>query len=137
MKKNIFLALDFDSLDKALKTVDETKEYLAGIKIGLELYSAIGLDGIKKLEVFNLPVFLDTKIFDIPNQVSKTLKIISKIKLIKYFTIHSLGSLKMLEAAKKSTEGTNLNLLAVTLLTSWDSEDLDNLGIKRCQIKVA
>ena len=130
MKKNIFLALDFDSLDKALKTVDETKEYLAGIKIGLELYSAIGLDGIKKLEVFNLPVFLDTKIFDIPNQVSKTLKIISKIKLIKYFTIHSLGSLKMLEAAKKSTEGTNLNLLAVTLLTSWDSEDLDNLGIK-------
>ena len=36
----------------------------------------------------------------------------------------------MLEAAKKSTEGTNLNLLAVTLLTSWDSEDLDNLGIK-------
>jgi orotidine-5'-phosphate decarboxylase len=130
MKKNIFLALDFDSLDKALKTVDETKEYLAGIKIGLELYSAIGLDGIKKLEVFNLPVFLDTKIFDIPNQVSKTLKIISKIKLIKYYTIHSLGSLKMLEAAKKSTEGTNLNLLAVTLLTSWDSEDLDNLGIK-------
>ena len=82
MKKNIFLALDFDSLDKALKTVDETKEYLAGIKIGLELYNTIGLSGIKKFEIFNLPVFLDTKIFDIPNQVSKTINVISKLKLI-------------------------------------------------------
>ncbi len=139
MKKNIFLALDFDSLDKALKTVDETKEYLAGIKIGLELYNTIGLSGIKKFEIFNLPVFLDTKIFDIPNQVSKTINVISKLKLIKYFTVHSLGSLKMLEAAKKSTQGTNLNLLAVTILTSWDSEDLDSLGIKNnlnTQIKI-
>ena len=139
MKKNIFLALDFDSLDKALKTVDETKEYLAGIKIGLELYNTIGLSGIKKFEIFNLPVFLDTKIFDIPNQVSKTINVISKLKLIKYFTVHSLGSLKMLEAAKKSTQGTNLNFLAVTILTSWDSEDLDSLGIKNnlnAQIKI-
>ena len=64
MKKNIFLALDFDSLDKALDVTDQTKEYLAGIKIGLELYSVIGLQGIKELEKFKLPIFLDTKIFD-------------------------------------------------------------------------
>jgi len=50
MKKNIFLALDFNSLDKALDTTNQTKEHLAGIKIGLELYSSIGLEGIKKFE---------------------------------------------------------------------------------------
>ena len=81
MKKNIFLALDFNSLDKALKTTEETKDYLAGIKIGLELYSVIGLKGVKEFEKFKLPIFLDTKIFDIPNQVAKTIKIISEIKI--------------------------------------------------------
>ena len=61
MKKNIFLALDFNSLDKALQITEKTKDYLAGIKIGLELYSVIGLDGLKNFEKFNLPIFLDTK----------------------------------------------------------------------------
>ena len=78
MRKNIFLALDFDSLDKALQVTDQTREYVAGIKIGLELYSAIGLKGLKEFEKFKLPIFLDTKIFDIPNQAAKTIKVISK-----------------------------------------------------------
>ena len=100
MKKNIFLALDFNSLDKAIGITEKTKDYLAGIKIGLELYSVVGLDGLKNFEKFNLPIFLDTKIFDISNQVAKTINVIKKNKNIKYLTIHSLGSLEMLEAAK-------------------------------------
>ena len=129
MKKNIFLALDFDSLDKALDITDKTKNYLAGIKIGLELYSVIGLDGIKEFDKFKLPIFLDTKIFDIPNQVAKTIKVISSIKSIRYFTIHSLGSLEMLEAAKKAAIDTNLELLAVSVLTSWNKSNLEQIGI--------
>ena len=129
MKKNIFLALDFNSLDKALEVTHHTKDYLAGIKIGLELYSAIGLKGLKELEKFKLPIFLDTKIFDIPNQVAKTIKIISKFKSIKYFTIHSLGSIEMLQAAQKAAIGTNLEFLAVSVLTSWNKKDLENIGI--------
>ena len=130
MKKNIFLALDFNSADKALEVTDKTKDYLAGIKIGLELYSAIGLKGIQEFEKFNLPIFLDTKIFDIPNQVAKTIKVISNIKAIKYFTIHSLGSLEMLQAAQDAAAGTNLEFLAVSVLTSWDRKDLELIGIK-------
>ena len=129
MKKNIFLALDFNSLDKALEVTHQTKDYLAGIKIGLELYSTIGLKGVKEFEHFKLPIFLDTKIFDIPNQVTKTIKVISKLKFIKYFTIHSLGSLEMLEAAQKAVANTNLELLAVSVLTSWDKKDLERIGI--------
>ena len=130
MKKKIFLALDFNALDRALEVTDQTKEYLGGIKIGLELYNAIGLDGIKKFEKFKLPIFLDTKIFDIPNQVVKTIKIISCLKAVKYFTIHALGSLEMLQAAQKAASGTNLELLAVSILTSWERKDLEQVGIK-------
>ena len=129
MRKNIFLALDFNSINKALDVTDQTKEYLAGIKIGLELYSSIGLKGLKEFEKFKLPIFLDIKIFDIPNQVSKTIKVISAFKSIKYFTIHSLGSLEMLEAAKKAASGSNLEFLAVSVLTSWDKKDLEHIGI--------
>ena len=129
MKKNIFLALDFNSLDKALDITNQTKEYLAGIKIGLELYNIIGLKGVKEFEKFKLPIFLDTKIFDIPNQVAKTVKVISNLKAVKYFTIHALGSLEMLQAAQKAAKGTDLEFLAVSILTSWDKRDLEQIGI--------
>jgi len=128
MKKNIFLALDFNSLDKALDVTHQTKEYLAGVKIGLELYSTIGLEGIKEFEKFKLPIFLDTKIFDIPSQVAKTIKVISKFEAIKYFTIHALGSLEMLQAAQIAARGTKLEFLAVSILTSWDKKDLEQIG---------
>jgi orotidine-5'-phosphate decarboxylase len=129
MKKNIFLALDFNSLDKALDITHQTKEYLAGIKIGLELYSTIGLEGIKEFEKFKLPIFLDTKIFDIPNQVARTIKVISKLEAVKYFTIHALGSLEMLQVAQKAAKGTNLEFLAVSVLTSWVKKDLEQIGV--------
>ena len=129
MKKNIFLALDFNSINKALDVTNQTKEYLAGIKIGLELYSTIGLEGVKEFEKFKLPIFLDAKIFDIPNQVSKTIKVISSIKAVKYFTIHALGSLEMLQTAQEAVNGTSLKLLAVSVLTSWDKKDLELIGV--------
>ena len=129
MRKNIFLALDFNSLSKALEVTEKTKDYLAGIKIGLELYNTIGLAGIKEFDNFNLPIFLDTKIFDIPNQVSKTIKVISDIKSIQYFTIHAMGSLEMLEAAQKAVTGTKLEFLAVSILTSWNKSNLEQVGI--------
>ena len=129
MKKNIFLALDFNSLDKALEVTNQTKEYLAGIKIGLELYSTIGLNGVKEFEKFKLPIFLDTKIFDIPSQVAKTIRVISNFKTVKYFTIHALGSLEMLHAAQKAASGTDLEFLAVSVLTSWEKKDLEQICV--------
>ena len=139
MKKNIFLALDFDSLNKALEITERTRDYLAGIKIGLELYNTIGPIGVREFDKFNLPIFLDTKIFDIPNQVMKTVKVISKTKSIQYFTIHALGSLEMLEAAQKATAGSSLEILAVSILTSWNKNNLEQIGIThdvKDQIKI-
>ena len=129
MRKNIFLALDFDSFNKALEITEKTKDHLAGIKIGLELYNSIGLAGIKEFDKFKLPIFLDTKIFDIPNQVAKTIKVISRVKSIQYCTIHALGSLEMLETAQKTTTGNSLEFLAVSILTSWNKSNLEQIGI--------
>ncbi len=131
MKKNIFLALDFNSLKRALYVTKKTKKYIAGIKIGLELFNTIGLKGLKHFNSFNLPIFLDTKIFDIPNQVAKTIKVVKKYKNIEYFTIHAMGSLEMLKSAKKATKGSKIKLLAVSVLTSWNKKDLELIGIKR------
>ena len=139
MKKNIFLALDFNSIDKAMEVTEKTKDYLAGIKIGLELYNVIGLDGLKNFEKFKLPIFLDTKIFDISNQITKTINVIKKNTAIKYLTIHSLGSLEMLKAAKNAASGSNLEFLAVSILTSWNEKDLEKIGIKNSikdQVKI-
>ncbi len=130
MKKNIFLALDFNSLDKALDITDKTKDYIAGVKIGLELYNVIGLDGLKNFKKFKLPIFLDIKMFDISNQVTKAINVIKKNDAIKYLTIHSLGSLEMLKAAKNAASDSNLEFLAVSILTSWNENDLKKVGIK-------
>ena len=131
IKKNIFLALDFSSVKKAIYVTNKTKNYLAGIKIGLELFNKIGLKGIKQFDKFNLPIFLDTKIFDIPNQVAKTLQVVKKFKNVEYYTIHSMGSLNMLKAAKKATKGSKIKLLAVSVLTSWNRNDLKIIGINQ------
>ena len=84
---------------------------------------------MKEFEKFKLPIFLDTKLFDIPNQVAKTINIILEYKCIKYFTIHAFGSLEMLQAAQKIANNTNLEFLAVSVLTSWNKKDLELIGI--------
>ena len=71
MKKNIFVALDFNSLEKALDVTSKVKDQIAGVKIGTELYAICGTEGLKKFDEFNIPIFLDLKLNDIPNQVKK------------------------------------------------------------------
>ena len=129
--KNIFLALDTDNFSNGLKIIEQVKDKIAGIKIGLELINSIGPKEIASLDQFNLPVFFDGKFFDVPNQVSKTILALSKFKAIKYLTLHALGSKDMLEAAKQAATQTNIKLLAVSVLTSWDQNDLNNIGIDK------
>jgi len=61
--------------------------------------------------------------------VAKTIKVISNIKSIQYFTIHALGSLEMLQAAQKAAAGSSLEFLAVSILTSWNNNNLQQIGI--------
>ena len=57
MKKNIFLALDFNSLEKAFSTAKKLKDQIAGVKIGTELYAICGTEGLKKFKKLGIEIF--------------------------------------------------------------------------------
>ena len=62
MKKKIFVALDNSEISDALNITKEIKDYIAGIKLGLEFFTKNGPKGIEAFSVFNIPIFLDLKI---------------------------------------------------------------------------
>ena len=127
MKKNIFVALDFNSLNQALETTRKIKDKIAGVKIGTELYTICGNEGLNEFKKIGVDIFLDLKLGpEIPNQIRKTVSALSSLKIIKYLTIHTSGDYEMLKAAKESAG--SIELLGVTVLTS--QSNLQNLGIK-------
>ncbi len=126
MKKNIFLALDFNSLEKALSTAKKLKDQIAGVKIGTELYAICGTEGLKKFKELGIEIFLDLKLHDIPNQVKKTVSAIASLKSIKYLTVHTSGNYEMLKAAQEAAG--SIELLGVTVLTS--QSNLEGVGVK-------
>ena len=127
MKKNIFVALDFNSLEKALDTTKKIKDQIAGIKMGTELYAICGTEGLKKFKELNVEIFLDLKLHDIPNQVKKTVAAIASLKNVKYLTVHTSGNYEMLKAAQEAAAG-SIDLLGVTVLTS--QSNLEGVGVK-------
>ena len=126
MKKNIFVALDFNSLEKALDVARKLKDHVAGIKIGTELYAVCGNEGLKKFKDLGLEIFLDLKLHDIPNQVKKTVTAINILKSVNYLTIHTSGNYEMLKAAQENSS--EIELLGVTVLTS--ESNLESIGVK-------
>ena len=133
MKKNIFVALDFSSFDKALDVANSVKNDAAGLKITNELFAICGKDGISKLANIGLEIFLDIKVHDVPNTVKKTVASIASLKTVKYLTVHTSGGYDMLKAARDAAD--NLELLGVTILTSQPASKeqvklLADLGIK-------
>ena len=69
MKKNIFVACDFSSQDEAVNLIEQIKNHIFGIKVGLQYVTSTGIDGVKALAKFNLPIMYDVKAFDIKNTV--------------------------------------------------------------------
>ena len=127
MKKNIFVALDYNSLEKAIDVTKKIKNQIAGVKIGTELYAVCGVEGLKKFKEMGVEIFLDLKLHDIPNQVKKTITAIANLKATKYLTIHISGNVEMLKAAQEAASG-SIDLLGVTVLTS--ETNLKEIGIK-------
>ena len=126
MRKNIFVALDFNSLDKAFNVAKKLKDEIAGVKIGSELYAVCGTEGLKTFKQLGLEIFLDLMLHDIPNQVKKTVTAIAALNNVKYLTIHTSGNLEMLKSAQESAG--KMELLGVTVLTS--QSDLEGIGVK-------
>lgn len=126
IKKSIFCALDFKKISEAKKLLNIISSEIGGIKIGLELFIANGPKVIKEFKKFNLPIFLDLKLHDIPNTVFEAIK--SSIDMEPdYLSIHisgGSGMLKKISSIKKRPK-----LIGITLLTSLDGKNLKEQGI--------
>ena len=131
--RNIFIACDTSNTNLVKKIIKNTqfkiKGYKIGYKFGIEFfYSKDGRQFIKKLKVKNL--WLDKKIFDIPNTSFAAIKSLKDLKNISYITVHISGGLEMLKAVKKASKKYNkkLKILGVTVLTSFSNSSIKRIG---------
>lgn len=129
-KQPIFVAVDTNNHKRASEIINATKNYIYGVKFGLEFFcSKGGREAVKKFKNKNVKIFLDLKLKDIPNTVYKAVKSLRDISP-DYLTIHASGGLEMMKAAKKAQSETNkkMKILAVTILTSLTNKDLKQMG---------
>tara|TARA_B100001989_G_C24473629_1_gene430568 strand:+ start:54 stop:761 length:708 start_codon:yes stop_codon:yes gene_type:complete len=131
-KNPIILALDVNSLTKAQSIVSDLKNYIGGIKIGMEFFNSFGPEGVRDISKFDIPIFLDLKLHDIPITIYKTIKTLMELD-IAIINVHASGGRDMLEAAVKArdeSDNKSTKLIAVTVLTSLDDNDIKEIGYR-------
>ena len=127
MNKNIFVACDVSSQKEILNLLELIHEDISGIKIGLQYITQRSPEEIKELSKFNKPIFYDGKFFDIKNTLIESVKSLENLN-INFATVHLLNGLDALKAANQAAQKININLLGVSVLTSFNNEDLEILG---------
>lgn len=125
--KNIFVACDVSSQKEILDLLSKIHEKISGIKIGLQYITQSSPEDIKELRKFNKPIFYDAKFFDIKNTLVSSIKSLEELK-VSYATVHLLNGLDSLKAANDVAKKINVNLLGVSVLTSFDDNELKQLG---------
>jgi len=126
----VFCAVDTPDLALAEKLVDSLKGRIGGVKLGLEFFLAHGVDGYRPIATKGLPIFLDVKLHDIPNTVAGAVSSLLPLSPA-FMTIHAAGGKAMMRAAADAAAKAGNyrpKLLAVTVLTSLDAEDLSAVG---------
>lgn len=126
----LILALDLETREEALAMLDRLGDSLDWVKIGLQLFTAYGPDFVREIADRGYKIFLDLKLHDIPNTVAKAVQSIATLP-VKLLTLHASGGGEMLEWANKARadHAPELNLLAVTVLTSMDEAQLRSLNV--------
>jgi orotidine-5'-phosphate decarboxylase len=125
MKNPIIVALDVESADEARALVRRLTPEVTFYKVGMELYAAAGIDFVRELVGQGLHVFLDLKFYDIPETVRRAVAAVARSG-VRFLTIHAVPS--VMRAAVEGKGESKLQLLGVTVLTSFGPEDLADLG---------
>ena len=129
----IFCAIDRPDLEGALALARAVAPHVGGVKLGLEFFIAQGPRGVAAVAEAGggMPVFLDLKLHEIPNTVAGAVRAVGGLGAA-YLTVHAAGGPAMLEAAASAAAGLAVppRLLAVTVLTSLDREDLARTGVR-------
>jgi orotidine-5'-phosphate decarboxylase len=131
LDSRVIVALDFDVADSALALADQLNPAECKLKVGKELFVVAGPQLIKSLTDRNFDVFLDLKFHDIPNTVAKAVSAAADLG-VWMTNVHASGGSRMMAAAKQALEqhGSDMLLIAVTVLTSLDDSDLHQVGIE-------
>jgi len=124
-RERLIVALDLPSVEQAEKLVDTLGDAVAFYKIGYQLGFAGGLLLAERLAVAGKQVFVDMKLHDIGNTVAQGVRSIAKLGA-SFLTVHAYP--QTMHAAVDATADTNLRILAVTVLTSYDDADLAAAG---------
>jgi orotidine-5'-phosphate decarboxylase len=127
MRERLIVALDVPSASEAQKLVARIGDVAGIYKVGLQLFVAEGPSIVRDLVSSGRRVFLDLKLHDIPTTVALAVKSAAELR-VDMLTIHASGGAAMLRAATEAAAG-RLNLLAVTVLTSLNDEDMQEIGV--------
>jgi orotidine-5'-phosphate decarboxylase len=125
MTNPVIVALDVPSAEEARALVARLRPVVSFFKVGLELYAAAGMSFVRELVAQGSDVFLDLKFYDIPETVKRAVRQ-AAASGARFLTVH--GSGPVMRAAVEGRESAPLRLLGVTVLTSFDEEDLRDLG---------
>jgi orotidine-5'-phosphate decarboxylase len=131
-RQRLIVALDVPDTRQAMRLVAELEGTCTWFKVGLELFVAAGPAVLEPIIARGHSVFLDLKLHDIPNTVAAAVRSAAGLG-VRMLTVHAGGGPAMLAAAKAALAGTAHppELLAVTVLTSMDAEQLQAAGIDR------
>ncbi|MDA0654051.1 MAG: orotidine-5'-phosphate decarboxylase [Proteobacteria bacterium] len=126
----VFCALDTRDLAQARGWALQLAGAVGGLKLGLEFVTANGAAAVREFAAGPLPVFLDLKFHDIPNTVAGAVQSASALG-VAYLTVHAAGGRAMLRAAcdAAAMAARPPKVLAVTVLTSMDGDDLAETGV--------
>jgi len=125
----LIVALDTPTVDAASRLVERLEGCVTFYKIGLELAMSGGLGFARELVAAGYRVFLDMKLLDIENTVQRAVSNIADSGL-HFLTVHGIDR-KTLRAATQGAEGSDLKILAVTVLTNLTDSDLSEQGFRR------
>jgi len=129
----VLIALDFADSESALAFVSGLQPDLCRLKVGKELFAVAGPVFVKELVRQGFDVFLDLKYHDIPNTVAKAVQAAAKLG-VWMVNVHALGGRKMMTAAQNALAEMDVErkplLIAVTILTSMEQQDLAEIGLQ-------
>ena len=127
----LILALDLPDRESALKILDGLRGKLEWVKIGLQMYLKYGANFVREVSGMGFKIFLDLKLFDIPNTVASAVESVSALP-VSMLTIHASGGREMMRRAVESAAERNpeLLILGVTVVTSFDADSLAETGVE-------
>jgi len=127
-RERLIFALDFPQLAQARGLVELLQSEVGVFKVGLELYTASGPDALRLVHDSGRSSFLDLKLHDIPATVARAVAAAAELGA-SYLTVHAAAGPEALREAARAAAGSQLQLLAVTVLTSSDEQVLSAIGL--------